>query len=148
MSGWWRSLCAAHGVRVAYGQAYHHQANGRAEAAGQQIQRKLAKLVLDIEEEKANWVELLPKALRLIHDVPGETGLSPYEVVFGRHRPLAGIPYQPLREAPDAANFLEERARIHAKMAKLWNYMHQKRAETTNARRREPPALKVGSNVW
>ena len=26
--------------------------------------------------------------------------------------------------------------------------MHQKRAEASNARRREPPALKVGSKVW
>ena len=34
-SAWWQTLCAFFGVTVAYGQAYHHQANGRAENAGQ-----------------------------------------------------------------------------------------------------------------
>ena len=35
VSAWWRTMCALHGVRTAYGQAYHHNANGRAEVAGQ-----------------------------------------------------------------------------------------------------------------
>jgi len=37
IGAWWQAMCAAQGVRVAYGQAYHHQANGRAESAGQQV---------------------------------------------------------------------------------------------------------------
>ena len=46
-AAWWKTMCAALGVRVAYGQAYHHQANGRAEAAGQQVIRCLRKLIAD-----------------------------------------------------------------------------------------------------
>ena len=111
-AAWWKTMCAALGVRVAYGQAYHHQANGRAEAAGQQVIRCLRKLVADEEEEGAAWVDLLPKALRFIHDMPGEGGLSPYEIVFGRHRPLAHLPYPVEKPAPDAVSFMEKWPRL------------------------------------
>ena len=43
-NSWWQTLCAAHGARVAYGHAYHHQAQGRVENAGQQVKLLLAKL--------------------------------------------------------------------------------------------------------
>ena len=77
-SAWWQTLCALMGVRVSYGQAYHHQDKGRVEVAGQQILGKLKTLILDLTEEVVSWVELLPKALRQIHDTTGETGFSPY----------------------------------------------------------------------
>ena len=32
-SEWWKTMCAELGIRHAYSQAYHHQANGRAEVA-------------------------------------------------------------------------------------------------------------------
>ena len=54
------------------------------------------------------WVELLPKAVRQIHDIPGESGMSPYEIVFGKQRHLAGIPYQPTLEAEGARHFLDK----------------------------------------
>ena len=38
---WWKTMCAELGMRQTYSQAYHHQANGRAERAGQQIMEKL-----------------------------------------------------------------------------------------------------------
>ena len=41
-SAWWMSICADLGVRRAYGQAYHHQANGRAEMTGQRIRSVLS----------------------------------------------------------------------------------------------------------
>ena len=62
-SAWWRSLCAAHGVRTAYIQAYHHQANGRAEGAGQQVMTKLTNLMTDPMKPGVSWVELISKAL-------------------------------------------------------------------------------------
>jgi hypothetical protein len=40
---WWRTMCAMLGVRQAYAQAYHHPANGRAEVAGAQLQKRLRK---------------------------------------------------------------------------------------------------------
>ena len=74
--------------------------------------KKITKLVIDPKDRLASWVELLPKALPVIHDTPGESGLSPYEVVFGRHRPMAGLPYRPLREAQDARVFMERMAQV------------------------------------
>jgi hypothetical protein len=58
---WWQTTCAAHGVRTAYAQAYHHNANGRAEVAGQQVIRKLSKLITDPQEPGLSWVELLQR---------------------------------------------------------------------------------------
>ena len=147
-AAWWKTMCAALGVRVAYGQAYHHQANGRAEAAGQQVIRCLRKLVVDEEEEGAAWVELLPKALRFIHDMPGEGGLSPYEIVFGRHRPLAYLPYPVEKQAPDALSCMQKMAETDVKMAAKLNEEHRIQAETINKRRLEPPPFRVGDKVW
>ena len=31
---WWQTMCARLGIRGVYSQAYHHQANGRAEVQG------------------------------------------------------------------------------------------------------------------
>jgi transposase InsO family protein len=106
-SAWWQTMCALFGVTVAYGQAYHHQANGRAENAGQQLMKKLKKLIADRAVPEVSWVDLLPRALRAIHDAPGESGFSPYELVFGRHRPLANLPYTPEREAEEAKEFFQ-----------------------------------------
>ena len=41
---WWQNMCALMGIRQAFSQAYHHQANGRVERAGQQIMEILRKL--------------------------------------------------------------------------------------------------------
>ena len=48
--GWWKTLCALHGVKTAYSQAYHHQANGRAESSGQFVIKKGDKLSLKMVE--------------------------------------------------------------------------------------------------
>ena len=89
---WWRTMCANLGVRQAYSQAYHHQANGRVEVAGQQIMERLRKVQA---EDKILWIEALPAMIDRLHDIPGESGLSPYQILFGRDRPMAGIPYNP-----------------------------------------------------
>ncbi len=88
--------------RQAYSQAYHHQANGGAEMAGQQIIERLRKIQI---QEKINWVESLLAVIYRIHDIPGVTGLSPYQILFGWDRPLANIPYQNPRECEDAQQF-------------------------------------------
>ncbi len=53
-------MCGRLGIREAFSQAYHPQANGRAEVAGQQLIVLLRKLHA---EEEINWVEALPRAL-------------------------------------------------------------------------------------
>lgn len=140
-SGWWHTICAALGVRVAFGQAYHHQANGRAEVAGQRVMSMISKLVTDLGVREVSWVELLPKALRHIHDLPGEAGLSPYEIVFGRHRPLQGVPYRPLREAEGATTFFQKMLEVDKRVATTLNALHEARWARVNAHRRDPPIV-------
>ena len=45
VSGWWNTMCALHGIREHFGIAYHHQSNGRAEAAGKQIDPLIPTLI-------------------------------------------------------------------------------------------------------
>jgi hypothetical protein len=81
ISAWWKNMCSLLGIRHAVSHAYHHRANGRAERAGQQIFERLRKIQI---EEKICWVEALPQILDRLHDTPGEGGLSPYQILFGR----------------------------------------------------------------
>ena len=92
-SEWWKTMCAELGIRHTYSQAYHHRANGRVEMAGQQIKEYLRKILT--EEKHRTWVDALPQALDRLHDAKGQCGLSPYEILFGRSRPLGNIPYEP-----------------------------------------------------
>ncbi len=105
ISQWFRTLCARLGVRQSFSQAYRPQANGRAEVAGRTVRNVLRKIHADHE---VNWVQALPQVLRLRHDMPNpETGLSPYQLLFGRERPLAGLPYTFPRAHPEATELFD-----------------------------------------
>ena len=145
VNAWWKAMCAYLGITHIYTQPYHHQANGRAEMAGQQIKEVLRKLNAD---QQINWVEALPRALRLIHDRPGESGLSPYEILFGRDRFCARVPYTPPRICEDAKDFFERMSKIDEKVAHTLNELHAKKIGRLNAKRKEPPVYPVGSVVW
>ena len=144
-AAWWNTLCAQVGVRRAYAQAYHHLANGRAEVAGRELKKILGKMT---EEEAANWVEMLPVVRQHMHDVPGPTGLTPYEIVYGRHRPLKGLPYKPPTEAEDAVRFFERMEKLRARVAEQLNYLHERAASYINRKRAEKPVYKEGDLVW
>ena len=105
VSSYFRTICARLGTRQAFSQAYRPQANGRAEVAGRTVVSALRKLQADHE---VNWVESLPRVLRLRHDLPDpEIGLSPYQLVFGRERPMGGLPYSLPRAHTEAEEFLD-----------------------------------------
>ena len=147
-SGWWTGLCAALGVRVAYGQAYHHQANGKAENSAQQVMRKLTKVITD---EGLSWVELLPRVLRHIHDLPGPSGYTPYQVLFGRERPLANVPLKALPtsgKAMDMADFITHMREVDDRVVKALSAVHAQKAREINARRKDPPPFAKGAKVW
>ena len=138
-------MCASLGIYHMYTQPYHHQANGRTERAGQQLLEILRKINND---HIINWVSALPRVVRLIHDTPGESGLTPYEIVFGRQRYLAEVPYKNPRECEDALKFFERMNQTDTHVANLLNSWHKSQAETVNRRRRELQPIPVGSLVW
>ena len=132
------------GIRQAYSQAYHHQANGRAERAGQQIMEKLRKLQV---HDKVNWVEALPRVLDRIHDLPGETGFTPYEILFGRHRPLSGLPLPIPHVCEDALQFFNRMQTLDQKVASTLNETHWKSAERVNRNRIESLPFQISDLV-
>jgi len=145
VNAWWQTLCATLGIRHAFSQAYHHSANGRAEMAGQQIMEKLRKLNA---EEQINWVEALPNVLDRYHDVPGESGYSPYQILFGRDRPIGNLPFKPPRECEDAIAFFQRMEYIDARVAEIINKKHSSVADRINANRKPPTIFNVGDVVW
>jgi hypothetical protein len=145
VSTWWQNLCSVLGIRQAFSQAYHHQANGRAERAGQQIMEILRKLHTD---EKINWVEALPQVVDRIHDVKGESGLSPYQILFGRERPLSGVPYEPPKECEDALQFFRKMQDIDKKVSEALNRQHEIQAKRVNLSRKEMEPIEIGTQVW
>jgi transposase InsO family protein len=145
VSQWFVTWCARQGIRLAYSQAHRPQANGRAEVCGRVLQLALRKMHCT---EGINWVEALPRALRFQHDTVGEFGVSPYELVFGRERNLAGIPWQPVRECAEVGDFLSRVEAVDKKVAEAMNEAHQKVQSRVNTKRKPKAPFEDGSCVW
>ena len=128
-----------------YAQAYKHRTNGRAEMAGQQLMERLRKLQ---NEENLTWVEMLPLVVDKLHDVPGVSGLSPYEIMFGRDRPMANIPLPQLRQCDSAMRFFQQQKEKDEKVARILNEIHEKATERYNATKRTPEVFQAGDTVW
>lgn len=142
---WWKTMCARLGIRQAYSQAYRPQANGRAEAAGKTLIGVLRKLNA---EDKVNWVEALPRVLRVYHDNPGESGYSPFQLMFGRERNIAGVPYELVRECEGSVDFFARIQELERLAADALNAQHKAEAERINARRSKPAPYHPGDLVW
>ncbi len=133
-------------MRQAFSQAYRPQANGRAEVAGRTVRNVLRKLNAD---RQINWVEALPRALRIRHDLPDpRTGLSPYQLVFGRERPLAGLPYSTAQENADALEYLDHREKLDKAVAETIREELRKEEERINSTRKEVEPFSIGQWVW
>ena len=142
---WWRTWCARMGVRQAFSQAYRAQANGRAERAGKSLKDLMRKVHT---EKQVNWVEALPRVMRIYHDTPGESGLSPFEIVFGRPRNIAGLPYDIVRRCEGADYFMSRMDKVDKYVARKLREGHVVEAEQINKRRKAPPPYHVGDWVW
>ncbi len=101
---WWRKMCARLGIRRRFSQAYRPQAKGRTEITGKSLIGLMRKVCV---EDHINWVEELPYILRVYRDAPGESGVSSFELVFGRERILAGTPTDLDRNCEDARQFCD-----------------------------------------
>jgi hypothetical protein len=143
---WWKNMCAALGIRHAYSQAYHHRANGRAEMAGQQVKEILRKILTD--QKRLTWVEALPQALDRLHDAKGPSGLSPYEILFGRPRPLGNLPFAPEKDCEDAIQFFTRMRNMDDRVKSVMEEIHQSQATRANRGRRAPEPFAPGDKVW
>ena len=85
-------------------------------------------------EEGINWVEALPRVLRVYHDLVGESGYSPHEALFGRPRNLSGLPYILEKECEDAQQFFDKMELLDKRIALHLDRLHQKRVDHTTAK--------------
>jgi hypothetical protein len=130
---------------MAFSQSYHHQANGRTEVASQQIKERFRKLMV---QDHVNWVEALPMVIDRLHDVVGESGFSPYEILFGRQRPIGNLPYPCELNCEDAQSFFRRQHEIGLKVADALNDLHSKRSAYQNSQLTEKDPFKIGDKVW
>ena len=145
ISNWWETMCGRLGIREAYSQAHHRRANGRAEVAGRQIMSLLRRLYA---QSKVNWVEALPRALRIHHDsVDPVIGMSPYMAMFGRPRNLASLPWAP-GKSEDAHEFFDRMEEVDVTVAEAREKHHAEVEKRFNAKVRMRPPYKVGDYVY
>ena len=142
---WWRTICSRLGIRNAFSQAHKPQSNGRAEVAGRQFYNILRKIHTDMH---VNWVEALPRVLRIHNDTPNDTGFSPYQILFGRDRNEANIPYEAPNECEGAKAFFSRMEKLDQKIASIYAERHAQVQAQYNRDKREMPPFKVGDKVW
>ena len=66
----------------------------------------------------------MPQTLDRYHDVPNLSGLSPYQIVFGRHRPLETVPYTPASQCEDARDFFTRMKEVDLAVSQKLNELH------------------------
>ena len=146
ISEWWETMCVRLGIRQAFSQAYRPNNNGRAEAAVRVVQDTLRKMH---SQSAVNWVEALPRVLRIQHDTRDPVmGCSPYQVVFGRHRALAALPYEYPEMGEEPEEYFQRMAELDEAIAQKLNEHHQRIEDAVNARRKGRPAYREGDWVW
>ena len=141
-------MCARLGIRMAYSQAYRPQANGRAEVAGKSIKNVLRKLQADNHPNNINWVEALPRVLFSYHNLPNETGLSPYNILFGRERTDIGLPLLPHYECEDSTLFFDRMEILDQNNSKQFNILQESKADQINKSRNQRNPFEEGDSVW
>ena len=92
-------------------------------------------------------MEALPGVLRAYHDNPGESGLSPFQIVLGGIETW-GVPYEVERKCEGARAFFDRMADLDKWVVGELNRQHAQEAHRVNARRTMPPPYKQGDRVW
>ena len=99
-------------------------------------------------EHALNWVQALPRALRLHHDMVGVGGLSPYQVMFGRNRNLQGIPYTPERVCEDAMQFFDRMELVDQRVQQALQDKHEEDTTRINQGKQAREDYHLGDLVW
>ena len=89
ISALWGTMSPCMGIRVIRSQASHDQANCRAERAGRHVIERLRRLRVS---NGLPCFEMLPMVIDRMNDTPEVSGISPYQILFSRDRPLRGLP--------------------------------------------------------
>ena len=111
---WFRTFCGLKGILHAEAISYRSSTNGRAERAIESILDALRKL----QRDGISWPQALPTALGKIRVAPGPSGMSPFQIVYGRDILQQGLPLPVVQEAEDAVNFQERMSKVDSEVQK------------------------------
>ena len=78
----------------------------------------------------------------------GVSGYSPYQMVFGRERNLAGLPFSTPLHCAEAEIFINDMQKLDELLAGEINKIHDSQKGRHNAHQRGRPAFKIGDKVW
>lgn len=87
-----KQLAGALGIRWEYHTPWHIQSLGQVEKMNQTLKAQLSKLMI---ETKMSWLKCLPLAILNTRTMNSETGLCPFEMLYGMpydHRMPVGHP--------------------------------------------------------
>ena len=131
----WQTLHHPNGTRTAYGQAYRARSIGNAESSGKTLESIFRKVSL---KNGLPWLEVLPRALSAYNDLPGESGYSPYQLVFGRERIRRGPELPTAHQAEDVTALMERQRRADAALQERLQALQMRRKDTYDKRRLAP----------
>ena len=100
------------------------------------------------EEKNINWVEALLQLLDRYHDVPNLSGLSPYQIVFGRHRPLGNVPYTPASQCEDARDFFARMKEVDLAVSQKVDELHARVEAKMKSQLKGSLIFRLGDLVW
>ncbi|EPS67738.1 hypothetical protein M569_07036 [Genlisea aurea] len=144
-SSFFLTVCARLGIRCVFSQAHRPQANGRVEVAGRVLKDIIRKVAM---ERKKSWMEILPCALRIRHDlVDPEIGYSPYQLLFGRERPGTGLPWNVEHENESARVWIRNREQQEGHIASILRKRILEGLKRIN-QKRQARKFQVGDRVW
>ena len=93
-------------------------------------------------------MEALPRALGYHHDTMNDTGMSPYQILFGRDRPIGALRRGVKRECEDAQAFMDRMEEIDRAEANALTKVHEQQAERLNEGRPKKTPFQVEDWVW
>ena len=80
--------------------------------------------------------------------MPSETGISPYQAVFGRHSNLVGAPLKPPVSCQEVVDFCERMEGMDRVLAKTLNEALRSEQARVNAHRQPREHFEVDDWVW
>jgi len=96
-----------------------------------------------------NWVEALTRVLTIPHDLVNPSiGLSPYQMFFGRERPVGGFPTEITTRFPESDAFMDHIAELDKTSSKTLNEELQKQENQLKKNRKQTIDFRIGEWVW
>ena len=147
MNAFWKTLWRRAGTKLNFSTSFHPQTDGQTEVVNKSIGNMLRCLV---GEKIGTWDLALPQAeFAYNSSVNRSTGLSPFEIVYGRH-PLfpADISFRAIEKESEEANvFMRDRAEFFKQVHEKLQESNANYEKLKNQKRRAK-TFEEGELVW